>query len=114
MVHRTTDPAEFPVDRLLAVREWLWRHSSQPNGDPWDSDPEHLDQTARNLLDDLAQWLFATGSPTSAAEQDPERTRDRRDVASPTAALPVIHHRPEPGRRPSTAPSHTSTPASTA
>ena len=57
MVHRHTHPVEFPGDYLLAVREWLWRHSSQPNGDPWDSDPEHLDQAARNLLDDLAEWL---------------------------------------------------------
>ena len=52
--------AESPVDRLSTVREWLWRHSSQPNGDPWDSDPEHLDQAARNLLDDLAHWLMST------------------------------------------------------
>ena len=45
--------AEAPVDRLSAVREWIWRHSSQPNGDPWDSDPEHLDWAAQNLLNDL-------------------------------------------------------------
>jgi hypothetical protein len=54
-----TDPdprmARFPVDQLSAVREWLWRHSSQPNGDPWDCDPEHLDRAARNLLDELAR-----------------------------------------------------------
>jgi hypothetical protein len=34
MANPDTLPAEFPVDRLTAVREWLWRHSSQPNGDP--------------------------------------------------------------------------------
>jgi hypothetical protein len=42
-------PPRCPVDRLTAVREWIWRHSSQPNGDPWDSDPEHLDWAAQNL-----------------------------------------------------------------
>jgi hypothetical protein len=109
-----THPTNPPVTLLAAVREWLWRHSSQPNGDPWDGDPEHLDRAAQRLLSDLAQWLLATGSPTSAAEQDPERTRDHRDVASPTTALPVGHRHPERARRPSTAPSHTSTPASTA
>ncbi len=107
-----------PVDLLPAVREWLWRHSSQPNGDPWDGDPEHLDRAAQRLLSDLAQWLLAAGSSTIAstiaAEQDPGHTRDRRDAASPTTALPVGHRHPERARRPSTAPSHTSTPASTA
>ena len=57
-----SDPATHPlqpsVDLLTAAHEWVWRHSSQPNGDPWDSDPEHLDQTARDLLDDLAEWLI--------------------------------------------------------
>jgi hypothetical protein len=60
MVYRHSHSAEVPGDRLVAVREWLWRHSSQPNGDPWDSDPEHLDQAARNLLADLADWLIPT------------------------------------------------------
>jgi len=54
-----TDPdprvARFPVDQLSTIREWLWRHSSQPNGDPWDCDPEHLDRAAQNLLDELAR-----------------------------------------------------------
>jgi hypothetical protein len=63
-----TDPdtrmARFPVDLLSAVREWLWRHSSQPNGDPWDSDPEHLDRAAQNLLDELARWLISNTAPT--------------------------------------------------
>ena len=45
------------VDLLTAAREWVWRHSSQPNGDPWDSDHEHLDRAAHNLLEALAQWL---------------------------------------------------------
>ena len=55
-----TRSAERPVDGLTAVREWIWRHSSQPNGDPWDGDPEHLDCAAENLLDDLTQWLIST------------------------------------------------------
>jgi len=53
-------PRKPPVDLLTAVREWLWRHSSQPNGDPWDCDPEHLDRTARDLVDELASCLIAT------------------------------------------------------
>jgi hypothetical protein len=57
-------PADLPVDRLSAVCEWLWRHSSQPNGDPWDHDPEHLIQTAQDLLNDLAQRLIDTDPPT--------------------------------------------------
>jgi len=60
MANPNIPAAESPVDRLSAVREWLWRHSSQPNGDPWDGDPEHLDWTAQNLLDDLAHWLIST------------------------------------------------------
>ena len=59
-------PAEPPVDHLGAVREWLWRHSSQPNGDPWDGDPEHLDWAAQNLLNDLAQHLIGSSGPTSS------------------------------------------------
>ena len=43
-------PTQPPDDLLTAVREWLWRHSSQPNGDPWDGDPEHLDRAAQRLL----------------------------------------------------------------
>ncbi|MGY1682303.1 hypothetical protein [Geodermatophilus sp. SYSU D01176] len=54
-------PTGSSVDQLTAVREWIWRHSSQPNGDPWDGDPEHLEWAAQNLLDDLARWL---DSPT--------------------------------------------------
>ena len=61
------------VDLLTAAREWVWRHSSQPNGDPWDSDPEHLDWAAQRLVDELAQRLLATGSSASAAEQNPGR-----------------------------------------
>jgi len=55
-----------PDEQLLAVREWLWRHSSQPNGDPWDGDPEHLDRATRNLTD-LIQSFLATHPSTSAA-----------------------------------------------
>src|SRR4051794_10563124 len=62
-IPRLTDS---PVDRLGAVREWLWRHSSQPNGDPWDGDPEHLDWAAQNLLNDLAQQLIGSSGPTSS------------------------------------------------
>lgn len=51
------------VDHLTAVREWLWRHSSQPNGDPWDSDPEHLDRAAHSLLRELARRLIPDSSP---------------------------------------------------
>ncbi len=109
-----THPTRSSVSLLTAVREWLWRHSSQPNGDPWDGDPEHLDRAAQRLLSELAQWLLATGSPTDSTEQDPERTWDHRDVASPTAALSASHRHPERGRRSSTGPSHTSTPTSTA
>ncbi len=53
-------PSEPPADLLTTAREWIWRHSSQPNGDPWDSDPDHLDLAARNLLKDLSQWLIDT------------------------------------------------------
>lgn len=42
---------------LGAARDWLWRHSSQPNGDPWDSDPDHLELAARGLAAELSQWL---------------------------------------------------------
>jgi hypothetical protein len=45
-------PTQPPVDLLTAVRKWIWRHSSQPNGDPWDGDPEHLDRAAQRLIDD--------------------------------------------------------------
>jgi hypothetical protein len=65
-------PARFSVDRLTAVREWIWRHSSQPNGDPWDSDPEHLDRAAQNLLGDLAQ-LLTSSNPQPASALHPPR-----------------------------------------
>jgi hypothetical protein len=63
MVASTSRLADFPVDRLRVVRERLWRHSSQPNGDPWDGDPEHLDWAAQHLLNDLTQQLLAIDSP---------------------------------------------------
>jgi hypothetical protein len=66
MANTDPPPAEFPADPLTAVRAWLWRHSSQPNGDPWDGDPEHLDWAARNLLDDLIQSFLDTSPSTSA------------------------------------------------
>ena len=65
MIDTNTRAAESPLDHLSAIREWLWRHSSQPNGDPWDSDPEHLEQTARNLLNDLQGFLSTMPPPAS-------------------------------------------------
>ena len=62
-------PPRFSVDRLTAVWEWIWRHSSQPNGDPWDSDPEHLDRAAQNLLGDLAH-----SSPAPTHSRPAQRT----------------------------------------
>ena len=69
-----TPAAEAPVDRLSAVREWIWRHSSQPNGDPWDSDPEHLDWAAQNLLNDLVPLNSTNPQPASS-------THPRADTA---------------------------------
>jgi hypothetical protein len=63
MADFTPRPADFRVDRLSVVRAWLWRHSSQPNGDPWDGDPEHLDWAAQHLLNDLTQQLLASTHP---------------------------------------------------
>jgi hypothetical protein len=83
MADSTPRPADFRVDRLSVVRAWLWRHSSQPNGDPWDGDPEHLDWAAQHLLDELAQQLIGGDPSIRAAEQDPGCSRDYRDVASP-------------------------------
>ncbi len=65
-------PSERPVDLLTTARDWIWRHSSQPNGDPWDGDPEHLDWTAQNLLDDLAHWLIST-NPLPGQHNAPAR-----------------------------------------
>jgi hypothetical protein len=93
-------PAASPVDRLSAVREWLWRHSSQPNGDPWDGDPEHLDRAAQLLLDDLAQRLIGTDSSTGAAVQHPGRAGDRHEVPPSAPALVAAHgHRGQRGGR---------------
>jgi hypothetical protein len=113
MADSTPRPADFRVDPLSVVRAWLWRHSSQPNGDPWDGDPEHLDWAAQHLLDELVQQFFG-GDPLIRAA-----TQGRRDVASPAGVLAVTHGHPgygHPGstRRPATARSHPSTPASTA
>jgi hypothetical protein len=75
-------PPRFPVDCMTAVREWIWRHTSQPNGDPWDSDPEHLDWAAQNLVDDLAQLLGTTNPrPTTADAPTAERIASRPSVA---------------------------------
>src|SRR3712207_2406665 len=64
-------PPRFPGDRLTAVREWIWRHSSQPNGDPWDGDPEHLTWAAQNLLSDLAEVLDSTTLQSASAMHPP-------------------------------------------
>jgi hypothetical protein len=68
-------PTQPPVELLTAVREWLWRHSSQPNGDPWDGDPDHLDLAARKLLDDLAQWLIGTEAQPAISRTSAEPGR---------------------------------------
>jgi hypothetical protein len=60
-------PPRLSVDYLTVVREWIWRHTSQPNGDPWNCDPEHLDWAALNLVDDLAQLLGTTDPPPANA-----------------------------------------------
>jgi hypothetical protein len=71
-------PPRFPVDYPTAVREWIWRHTSQPNGDPWDSDPEHLDWTAQHLVDDLAQLLGTTDPQPANANAPTADTFARR------------------------------------
>jgi hypothetical protein len=92
-----TTPAESPTDRLSAVREWLWRHSSQPNGDPWDSDPEHLDRAAQNLLNELLRWFISTDVSTGTTGQDTGCARDRRDVPLLASALSSsLAHRAAP------------------
>jgi len=107
-------PTRPPVDLLTAVREWLWGHSSQPNGDPWDGDPEHLDRAAQRLLNDLTHQLLATDPSTSAADQDTERARDRRDVTASASVLSVGHGHPGQAGGTSKTRSNTSTPPSTA
>lgn len=97
MVHLSPRSADSPVDHLGVVREWLWQHSSQPNGDPWDGDPEHLDWAARTLLEDLAQQLIDTDPSTSAARQDTELVRDYRDVDPSAPAF--VPQRRLPGAR---------------
>jgi len=47
--------SEGPVDLLTTAREWLWRHSSQPNGDPWDG--ARSIWIGQRLLSNLVQWL---------------------------------------------------------
>jgi hypothetical protein len=42
------DPPARSITMLRSgVRAWLWRQSSQPSGDPWDGDPEHLDRAVQ-------------------------------------------------------------------
>src|SRR5919112_5305543 len=103
MVHLSRRSADSPFDRLAVVREWLWRHSSQPNGDPWDGDPEHLDCAAQTLLNDLAQQLIGTDPPTSAAAPHPGRAWGSPRVPSSASALVPQLRLPGPARRPSKA-----------
>ncbi len=72
-----------PLSLLPAVREWLWRHSSQPNGDPWDGDPEHLDRAAQRLLSDLAQWLNGSDVQPAISRTSARVTR--------SASIPARH-----------------------
>jgi hypothetical protein len=75
-------PPRFPVDCMTAVREWIWRHTSQPNGDPWDSDPEHLDWAAQNLVDDLAELVGSTNpQPANTHASTAEKSASRPSVA---------------------------------
>ena len=76
-------PTEPSVDLLTAVREWIWRHSSQPNGDPWDGDPDHLDLAAKDLLDDLARWLIGTDAQPTISRASAEPGRPASMVAPP-------------------------------
>ena len=81
-------PPRFPIDRRAAVREWIWRHSSQPNGDPWDSDPEHLDWAAQNLLSDLAQLPPSTNPQPASATHPPRASHPLVDaLGSPLNTL---------------------------
>ena len=82
-------PPRRPVDRLTAIREWLWRHSSQPNGDPWDGDPEHLDRAAHNLLSDLAQALNSTTPQPVSAMLPPPAPHLLVDAPGLPLSMPV-------------------------
>jgi hypothetical protein len=98
MADSTPRPADVPVDRLSVVREWLWRHSSQPNGDPWDGDPEHLDRAAQHLLDDLVHQLIRADPPIRAADRDAGLGWNRRDATASAPALSVSHGHPRRAR----------------
>src|SRR3954462_14178860 len=93
MADLPTRPADVPVDRLGVVREWLWRHSSQPNGDPWDGDPEHLNRAAQHLLNDLLHRLLGADPSIRAADQNAGLGWDRR-TATASASAPPLSHRP--------------------
>ena len=96
MADATPRPADFRIDPLSAVRAWLWRHSSQPNGDPWDGDPEHLDWTARHLLDDLLHRLIGADPSIRAADQDAGLDWNRRNATTSAPALALSHGHPRP------------------
>lgn len=49
-------PADPHTDQqVAAVRDWLWAHTSQPNGDAWDADRDHLEAAARALHVELGR-----------------------------------------------------------
>lgn len=50
----TARPASPARDQqLAAARDWLWAHTAQPNGDPWNAAPEHLASAAGRLVQHL-------------------------------------------------------------
>lgn len=75
-----------------AARGWIFRHSSQPDGDRWRDDPKHLDWAAENLLCDLEPWLIKDSDPEPApsAGQD---TDDRR--CGRCGQIPYVHGLPD-------------------
>jgi len=94
MADSTPRPADVPVDRLSVAREWLWRHSSQPNGDPWDGDPEHLDWAAQHLLNDLLHRLIGADPSIRAADRVAGLGWNRRNATASAPALALSHGHP--------------------
>ncbi len=86
------DPVHYesslePREGLLhAAKEWIWRHTKQPNGDRWltprgelvlGHDPNSLNWAAENLLCDLEPWLVKDNQPEPySAEAADELVRD--------------------------------------
>lgn len=80
---------------LEAARGWIWRHSSQPDGDRWRDNPDHLDWAAQNLLIDLAPWLAHTDEPQLATCSDRHRIGDLTMYCEqiPRHVGPHVNHR---------------------